>query len=151
MRGGKTGVFVIFFVAAFFLLITSVQAETDLKPRVPAAKLAKVKEMANPIPAEKKTVPAGEAVFKKGQCFNCHGISGKGDGTAGAAFNPKPRNFTDTQWQEARTDGEIFWAISEGTDYGMIPFGAVLSDDERWHLVSYIRYLGKAKAENTVK
>ena len=135
-------------MAAMFFLYANVpsHANDDLKPRVPANKLSKVKELVNPVFANENSIAAGKSIYSgKGTCFNCHGTSGKGDGPAGAAFKPRPRGFTDIQWQKIRTDGEIFWAISEGTDYGMIPFGGMLSEEERWHLVNYIRELGGLK------
>jgi mono/diheme cytochrome c family protein len=50
----------------------------------------------------------------KNRCTMCHGASGKGDGPAGAALNPKPRNWTDSAWQKVVTDEEIEKAILGG-------------------------------------
>ena len=50
----------------------------------------------------------------KNRCTMCHGQSGKGDGPAGAALNPKPRNWTDTEWQKVVTNEEIEKAILGG-------------------------------------
>ncbi|HYN06540.1 MAG TPA: cytochrome c [Vicinamibacterales bacterium] len=47
-----------------------------------------VVEPAKPIPASD-----GAAMFK-GWCGPCHGVSGKGDGPAAAALNPKPADLT---------------------------------------------------------
>src|SRR3989304_9528313 len=66
-----------------------------------------------------------------------------GDGELASSFDPKPRNFTIPVWQKVRTDGEIFWIITNGTESGMPPFGDMLSDEEKWGLVNYIRELGK--------
>ena len=44
----------------------------------------------------------------------CHGASGKGDGPAGMALNPRPRNWTDPAWQKATPDAEIEKAIVGG-------------------------------------
>lgn len=118
-------------------------AAEDLTSRVPADKIAAAKELRNPIAAG-DSIPEAKKIFTgKGRCYTCHGLSGRGDGPAGSSFNPRPRDFTDAQWQRMRTDGEIFWAISEGTEYGMIPFGGILSEKERWLAVNYIRELGK--------
>jgi len=40
-------------------------------------------------------------------CATCHGPSGRGDGQAAAALNPKPRNYTDKTWQASVTDDDI--------------------------------------------
>lgn len=118
--------------------------EVDVRPRVPANKMELAKGMANPGSLDKGFISAGKEVFTgKGRCAMCHGETGKGDSPMAASFNPKPRDFTNLQWQKARTDGEIFWAISEGTEYGMIPFGGSLSEKERWQLVNYVREIGR--------
>ena len=122
--------------------------EQVLKPRVPADKLAEIKGLVNKVPVNKKPLEeAKEIFFGKGACFTCHGEKGRGDGPAGSSFNPKPRNFTDTDWQKARTDGEIFWAITNGTQYGMIPFENMLSVEERWMMVNFVREFGKSTGE----
>ena len=118
--------------------------EQALKPRVPADKLAEVKGLTNRVSANTEALEEGKEVFLgKGLCFSCHGKEGRGDGAAGASFSPRPRNFTDADWQKARSDGEIFWAITNGTDYGMLAFENMLSAEERWMLVNYIRDLGR--------
>src|SRR5262245_61357124 len=45
-------------------------------------------------------------VFKT-RCVMCHGESGHGDGPASAALNPKPRNYTDKEWQKTISDEQI--------------------------------------------
>jgi cytochrome c553 len=40
-------------------------------------------------------------------CITCHGESGKGDGSAAATLNPKPRNYTDKAWQAKTSDDQI--------------------------------------------
>ncbi len=66
---------------------------------------------------EKKA--GGDAVAEaeniwKTRCATCHGAEGKGDGPAGAALNPKPRNFHDAKWQKSVTDDRIKKTIVEG-------------------------------------
>ena len=54
-----------------------------------------------------------EAVMKEAKeiwqtrCATCHGTSGKGDGPAGVALNPKPRDLTSEEWQKSVTDDYI--------------------------------------------
>ncbi len=47
-----------------------------------------------------------QEIFKS-RCTMCHGESGKGDGPAGVALNPKPRDMTDAAWQKTITDEHI--------------------------------------------
>ena len=54
-----------------------------------------------------------ESVFAT-RCSTCHGTDGKGDGPASVALNPKPRNYTDPEWQKSVTDEHIKKTIVEG-------------------------------------
>ena len=123
-----------------------------LDPRVPANKMAEAKAIKRATLQSDATIAKGKAIFHgKGVCTNCHGEEGKGNGPLANSFNPRPRDFTDADdigWHKVRTDGEIFWAISKGTEYGMIPFEDMLSEEERWELVDYIRSLGKPLVAN---
>ena len=47
-------------------------------------------------------------------CITCHGKSGKGDGAAAATLDPKPRNWTDKEWQASVTDERIRNVIRDG-------------------------------------
>ncbi len=53
-----------------------------------------------------------------------------------ASANP-PVDFT-SQRVRARTDGELFWLITNGIG-NMPPFGDILTDNQRWQLVQVIR------------
>lgn len=48
------------------------------------------------------------------RCFTCHGAKGEGDGPGSAALNPKPRNFTDAEWQAAVSDDHLAKIIQYG-------------------------------------
>lgn len=60
-----------------------------------------------PIPAEAQETYAQ-------RCAMCHGTSGKGDGSAAAALNPKPRNYTDAAWQKSVKDEDLRTVILKG-------------------------------------
>src|SRR5678815_1181081 len=47
-------------------------------------------------------------------CVTCHGEDGSGKGPAAEALNPKPRNYTDAQWQASVTDDQIKDIILKG-------------------------------------
>ena len=74
-------------------------------------------------------------------CTPCHGNSGKGDGPAAAALNPKPADHTSNALQK-ETDGSLFWKISEGRK-PMPSYKAQFTATQRWQLVNYIRSLSK--------
>jgi mono/diheme cytochrome c family protein len=54
-----------------------------------------------------------EGVFKT-RCATCHGEGGHGDGPASVALNPKPRNYTDPEWQKSVTDDQLKKTIVGG-------------------------------------
>jgi mono/diheme cytochrome c family protein len=97
----------------------------------------------NPMESKPEAVAAGKVVYEA-NCLSCHGSTGVGDGPAGASLNPKPGNLV----QVASDDSvdQIFWRISEGGmqapfNSSMPAWKGVLSEDERWQVVSYIKSL----------
>jgi mono/diheme cytochrome c family protein len=102
----------------------------------------------DPVPAEyaNKTNPlgadaatAGADVFKT-NCEACHGPQGHGDGPAGAALNPKPRNLLELA--KSVGDDYFFWRISTGKDgTSMVAWQSVLTDEQIWQVIAYIRTL----------
>jgi len=100
------------------------------------------KKITNPTTAKKKNSSAKKGTKLFGQyCAVCHGKIGKGDGIGGKALNPKPANLTSDLVQN-QVDGEIFWKISTGRN-AMIKWDPIISEDDRWSLVNYIRTLKK--------
>jgi mono/diheme cytochrome c family protein len=93
----------------------------------------------SPLPPSAKAVADGKKSAQV-NCVSCHGASGKGDGAAAAALNPKPADWTSDRVQK-ETDGELFWKISNGR--GAMPPWKHLPENERWALIQYIRSLKK--------
>ena len=56
-----------------------------------------------PSPVSDAAVEAANVKFKT-LCITCHGAGGKGDGVAAANLNPKPRDYTNAEWQDSVTD-----------------------------------------------
>ena len=50
----------------------------------------------------------------KSRCAVCHGEQGKGNGPGAAALNPKPRDYTNKEWQAKVTDDQIKSVILMG-------------------------------------
>lgn len=57
--------------------------------------------------------PEARNVFTT-RCATCHGQGGAGNGPAGAALTPPPRNFHDQAWQRTVTDDQLRRVIVEG-------------------------------------
>ncbi len=119
--------------------------EAVLKPRVPIDQIKAVKTWTNPLPATEDTIEKGKRLFQgKAFCVTCHGKDGKGLGAdiePGTLRGPLPRNFTDQEWQAARTDGELFWILKNGSKgTAMAPFiPLILSEEEAWQVLHYVR------------
>lgn len=88
-------------------------------------------------------VAKGEQLFER-HCASCHGLSGAGDGEAGAALSPPPADVAFASRRPMATDAYLFWTIAEGgapVGSGMPPFKGVLGEDETWQLIAYLRVL----------
>src|SRR3990170_8943082 len=90
---------------------------------------------------------AGKAKYDA-NCVGCHGATGKGDGAAAAAFNPKPQDHTNGKVMKALSDKYLFDIIKNGgASQKKAPImpasGKKFSDQEVWDIVAYIRSLAK--------
>lgn len=116
-----------------------------LKPRVPAEQIESARQVKNPYSLTPEIIEQGKQLYEgKGFCRTCHGFDGKGLGSdiePGSLRGPLPRNFTDKEWQAARTDGELFWILKNGSNgTAMAPFiPLVLTEEEAWNVISYVR------------
>ena len=71
-------------------------------------------------------------------------------GSGGLKLNPRPRNFTDGKYMNARTDAQLINVIKNGGTAEklspmMIAFGNQLNDSETKGIVAYIRSLAVPK------
>lgn len=97
--------------------------------------------------APKGNIVAGKAKYDM-FCATCHGATGKGDGAAAAALNPKPRNFQDSAYMSKKSDTDLKKIIKEGgPSVGlspmMPPWGSSLGDADINNVIAYIRTLAK--------
>lgn len=81
-------------------------------------------------------------------CWTCHGKRGKGDGPIAVAYQPRPRDLTDQGYVASRTDNDLYHMISQGgavmgRSAAMPGWGHVLTPQDMWDLVTYIRQLSK--------
>jgi mono/diheme cytochrome c family protein len=115
-------------------------AGSSVELSVAAAALQPAK---NPIPSSEASIKAGGLVYAK-NCRACHGIQGKGDGTA-IPPGVKPANLIAGQWKHGGTDADLFKTIKEGVApaFDMQAWGDRLSDDDIWNAINYIRDLTK--------
>lgn len=92
----------------------------------------------NPIPATEESIEKGRQLYAQ-NCAVCHGDQGFGDGPSAVALDPKPANLHEDHVQ-GLPDGALFWIISHGVpETAMPPWENVLSEEERWHIVNFLR------------
>ena len=107
------------------------------------AKLGPVAEafpqLTNPMSGDAESAARGQKLFLK-NCANCHGESGNGYGPVSHGFTTWPRQLWAWNISGPETDGYLFWFITNGRS-DMPPWGIILSENERWDLVSYIKKL----------
>ena len=121
-----------FLIATIFFSSHIIQAQTG--PWVaPDDKQQKV----SPFKFSDQTVKNGELIFKN-NCTSCHGKPGKGDFVK---LVPPPGDPATGKFQDQK-DGALFYKITTGR--GAMPsFKDVLTEEERWIVISYFRSFNK--------
>jgi len=129
---------------ALSLLVTHLAySENGTPPREWKAP-ARAASTRNPVSADDKSLAIGKSLYVK-ECLACHGDSGKGNGPEAGDLSHPPPDF-NAELLRKQSDGEIFWKLTEGRK-PMPRFARTFSDDERWNLVNYIRWLAPKLSE----
>ena len=93
--------------------------------------------LTNPLGSD--AAQAGAQVFHT-NCETCHGPQGHGDGPAGQALDPKPRNLAVLQTTAG--DDFLFWRIREGKPgTSMVAWKGILTDEQIWQVISFLHTL----------
>ncbi|HEY3107440.1 MAG TPA: CopD family protein, partial [Chloroflexota bacterium] len=104
----------------------------------PPASPSGAASITNPVPSDPASLARGRAIYLQ-NCAACHGLSGRGDGPAGRALQPRPADFR-VHMAAGHTDAELFGWVSGGVAGTAMPaFGERLSAAERWDVVNFIR------------
>lgn len=79
-------------------------------------------------------------------CAHCHGVTGVGDGEHSADLTPQPASLVSAE-ALAKPDGHLFqrvWFGGQAPPYnsGMPAFSEVLTHDQVWQTLAYVRALG---------
>jgi mono/diheme cytochrome c family protein len=98
----------------------------------------------NPLASTQQTIADGKEAFGH-YCAACHGIDGQNTGVPFAERMSPPVPSLASKDVQGYTDGQLKWVI----DYGIWPSGmpgskGLLSDDEIWSIVVYLRHLPPA-------
>ena len=104
----------------------------------------------NAVPTSEESIAKGKELYlerTKGNCIFCHGETGSGNEANFPRLRRKPADLTNKERMSAMTDGEVFWKITKGITGIMPAMEKRLTEEERWHVVNYIRTLAKEPAK----
>jgi cytochrome c5 len=91
------------------------------------------KQKSSPFKFDKESQKLGETVYTR-NCVSCHGTPGKNNAVA---LVPAPGDPATDKFQK-QTDGALFYKLTTGRVV-MPSFKDVLTETERWQVISYIR------------
>ena len=106
--------------------------------------------MPNPIPIGDVVLEQGQKIFVR-NCSMCHGLTGRSDSFISVTFKSlgikEPADFANAgsiagSPNDGTKDGLAFWIITDGTG-NMPPFRHLLSNEDRWAVIHYLRFLSQ--------
>ena len=100
-----------------------------------------LKQVKNPTVDFDSSIKRGEDMFVK-NCAKCHGLNGNGYGVVAHGFATWPRQLWAWYKADSAADGYLYWIIENGKS-DMPPWGLILSENERWDLINYIKTIKK--------
>jgi mono/diheme cytochrome c family protein len=95
----------------------------------------------SPYPAATMVIHDGGRLYKS-HCAACHDSRGLGNGEAGRDLTPSPALLAYLIKRRQSVDEYLMWSISDGgTQFGteMPAFKKILTDQEIWQIVTYMR------------
>lgn len=99
------------------------------------------KSKQNPLMATPDTLADGKEAFSH-YCVVCHGLDGQNTGVPFADRMSPPVPSLASMQVQSYTDGQLKWVIDNGIwPSGMPASKGILSDDEIWSIVVYLRHL----------
>ena len=97
----------------------------------------------NPMLPDSISIQIGKNIYRE-NCVACHGLTGIGNGPLYETLRPIPEKDANNLLVHVplHPDNELFTIIKYGKDgTSMYPHESILSDEEIWHLVNYIKTL----------
>jgi glucose/arabinose dehydrogenase len=127
-----------FLISVLFVLVGAAILSCKSETRTASAWQApgEARKMTNPFSGNSNAVEKGKELYNL-YCSSCHGEVGYGDGAARGPSGKKPANF-HSEAVLRQNDGELFWKLTNGKG-DMPSFEKIISEEQRWQLVSYLR------------
>ena len=92
----------------------------------------------NPLAADAASLAKGYEIFMA-ECESCHGRAGRGDGPEAQDLEATVPDLTVHDALDER-DGALYWKLTLGRK-PMPSYSKLLSNEDRWHVVNYLRTL----------
>jgi copper transport protein len=90
----------------------------------------------NPIDPTSTSIGIGRGLFEA-NCIQCHGVDGRGDGPLADTLPVAPADFR--RHIPIHADEFFFTVMTNGLGDVMPAFGDQLTEDERWHLLNFLK------------
>ena len=105
------------------------------------------KKQKSPLPDTDATRADGKEAFGH-YCVACHGTDGQNTGVPFADRMSPPIPLLNSPEVQSYTDGQLKWILDNGIwPSGMPGSKGILSDDELWSIVVYLRHLPPAGSQ----
>lgn len=99
------------------------------------------KDAKNPLPDTPANVENGRIAFSH-YCVACHGLDGQNTGVPFADRMAPPVPPLNSSAVQSYTDGQLHWIMVNGLfPSGMPASQGILTDEELWSIVVYVRHL----------
>jgi mono/diheme cytochrome c family protein len=108
------------------------------------------KNLKNPFPATDANIQAGRQVYLQ-QCALCHAVDGNAETKLGRAMYPPAMDLSSPHVQRW-SDAELFWITQNGVRLtGMPAWKTIVSEEDTWKMVDFIRALRKEPPIRTAR
>jgi len=115
--------------------------ETGVMTKAKHSLFVRNKGQKNPVLYSPKSVADGKEAFSH-YCVACHGMDGQNTGVPFADRMAPPVPSLASPDVQSYTDGQLKWVIDNGiSPSGMPGAKGILSDEEQWAIVVFIRHL----------
>lgn len=140
------------FILLFFVYLSFLHPGVNLGEIPQAAQKAKalaessfdIKKVEKPWVESEQVAQYGATLYKN-SCAMCHGATGVGDGPAGAALVPKPRNLVEGKWKKGGSSKALFLTLTNGLPGTSMSGYQYMPVADRWALVQFVRSMTKNK------